>query len=78
MSGPATSEPTTQRDLLYSGVEDDLRASVRKLLSVRSGSAAVLARCESAEPYDLGLWQTMTAELGLAGVLVPEELGGAG
>ncbi len=72
------SEPTTQRDLLYSNVEDDLRASVRKLLNNRSGSAAVLARCESAEPYDLRLWQTMTAELGLAGLLVPEEFGGAG
>ncbi|MGH3909427.1 MAG: acyl-CoA dehydrogenase family protein [Pseudonocardiaceae bacterium] len=72
------SEQTTQRDLLYSGVEDDLRSSVRKLLSVRSGSAAVLARCESADPYDLELWQTMTAELGLAGLLVPEEYGGAG
>jgi len=78
VSGPAMSEPLPQRDLLYSGVEDDLRASVRKLLSVRSGAAAVLARCESAEPYDLGLWQTITAELGLAGLLVPEELGGAG
>ncbi|MGH3907988.1 MAG: acyl-CoA dehydrogenase family protein [Pseudonocardiaceae bacterium] len=72
------SEPTTQRDLLYSGVEDDLRSSVRKLLSVRSGCAAVLGRCESAEPYDLRLWHTMTAELGLAGLLVPEEYGGAG
>ncbi|MGH4024611.1 MAG: acyl-CoA dehydrogenase family protein, partial [Pseudonocardiaceae bacterium] len=72
------SEPTTQRDLLYSDVEDDLRSSVRKLLTVRSRPAAVLARCEAAEPYDLKLWQTMTVELGLAGLLVPEEYGGAG
>ncbi|MGH3938557.1 MAG: acyl-CoA dehydrogenase family protein, partial [Pseudonocardiaceae bacterium] len=72
------SEPTTKRDLLYSTVEDDLRASVRKLLTDRSGPAAVLARCESAEPYDLALWQTMATQLGLAGLLVPEELGGAG
>ncbi|MGH3794825.1 MAG: acyl-CoA dehydrogenase family protein [Pseudonocardiaceae bacterium] len=70
--------PTTQRDLLYSGVEEDLRGSVRKLLSDHSGPAAVLARCESAEPYDLRLWQRMVVELGLAGLLVPERLGGAG
>ncbi|HEY2764268.1 MAG TPA: acyl-CoA dehydrogenase family protein [Pseudonocardiaceae bacterium] len=68
----------TQRDLLYSGVEEDLRSTVRKLLCDRSGPAAVLARCESAEPYDLGLWRIMTAELGLAGLLVPEQFGGAG
>lgn len=73
------SQPTsTQRDLLYSGEEEDLRASVRKLLADRSGPAAVLARCESAEPYDLGLWQTIAVELGLAGLLVPEDQGGAG
>lgn len=72
------SEPTTQRDLLYSTVEDDLRASLRKLLTDRGGPATVLVRCESAQPYDLALWQTMATELGLAGLLVPEELGGAG
>jgi alkylation response protein AidB-like acyl-CoA dehydrogenase len=70
--------PTSQLDLLYSGVEEDLRSSVRKLLTDRGAAAAVLARCESADPYDLPLWRTMTAELGLAGLLIPEELGGAG
>ncbi|MGH3913680.1 MAG: acyl-CoA dehydrogenase family protein [Pseudonocardiaceae bacterium] len=75
----STTQPSTaQRNLLYSDVEDDLRASVRKLLTDRGGPSAVLARCESAEPYDLALWQTMATQLGLAGLLVPEELGGAG
>lgn len=73
-----TPPPMTQRDLLYSTVEDDLRASLRALLTDRGGPSAVLARCESAEPYDLALWRTMAAQLGLAGLLVPEELGGAG
>jgi alkylation response protein AidB-like acyl-CoA dehydrogenase len=67
-----------ERDLRYSYVEEDLRSSVRKLLAARSAPATVLARCESADPYDLGLWHTLTAELGLAGLLVPEPLGGAG
>jgi alkylation response protein AidB-like acyl-CoA dehydrogenase len=78
VSQPTRTPSATQRDLLYSGEEEDLRASVRKLLSDRSGPAAVLARCESAEPYDLGLWQTIAVELGLAGLLVPESQGGAG
>ena len=66
---PMTSSP----DLLYSDVEDELRAAVRDVLTDRCPSSAVLARCESGEPYDLGLWRTLAVELGLAGLLVPEE-----
>jgi hypothetical protein len=78
VSEAEVSGPTPQRNLLYSDVEEELRATVRKLLHDRSGPTAVLGRCESAEPYDVPLWQTMTTQLGLAGLLVPEELGGAG
>ena len=65
-------------DLLYSDVEEELRASVRDLFGDKAGAASVLARTESAEPYDLKLWRTVAAELGLAGLHVPEELGGQG
>ncbi|GAA4864628.1 acyl-CoA dehydrogenase family protein [Saccharopolyspora rosea] len=65
-------------DLLYTEVEEDLRANVRRLLQERSDPNAVLARCESDEPYDLALWRTLAGELGLAALAVPEELGGAG
>ncbi|HKS49595.1 MAG TPA: acyl-CoA dehydrogenase family protein [Amycolatopsis sp.] len=65
-------------DLLYSEVEDDLRASVRALLADRAPATAVLARTESAEPYDLKLWRTLATELGAAGLAVPEKLGGHG
>jgi len=65
-------------DLLYSDVEDELRASIRALLTDRAGSAAVLARTESAEPVDTKLWRALAADLGCAGLAVPEALGGAG
>ncbi|GAA4887977.1 acyl-CoA dehydrogenase family protein [Saccharopolyspora cebuensis] len=65
-------------DLLYSEVEEDLRTNVRRLLQERSDWPSVLARTESDEPYDLALWRTLAGELGLAALLVPEELGGAG
>ncbi|WP_158893650.1 acyl-CoA dehydrogenase family protein [Amycolatopsis anabasis] len=65
-------------DLLYSDVENDLRASVRDLLGDRADAAAVLARVETAEPYDLKLWRTLAGDLGAAGLAVPEELGGQG
>ncbi len=65
-------------DLLYSDVEEELRASVRSLLTARAGFEAVLARVESPEPVDLKLWRSLAADLGVAGLPVPEAEGGAG
>jgi len=64
--------------LLYSEDEEDLRAAVRKLLADRSPWQAVLNRVDSGEPYDTGLWHTLTAEIGCAGLPVPADRGGAG
>ncbi|WP_049576531.1 acyl-CoA dehydrogenase family protein [Nonomuraea sp. SBT364] len=63
--------------LLYSEVEEELRAAVRGLLADRCPPAAVLERAES-DPYDLDLWKTLAGEIGVAGLLIPEEHGGAG
>ncbi|MDT7801253.1 MAG: hypothetical protein QOI78_4686 [Actinomycetota bacterium] len=65
-------------DLLYSDVEEDLRASVRDLLKAKADAASLLARIETAEGYDLKLWRTLAADLGVAGLAVPEERGGHG
>ncbi len=65
-------------DLLYSEAENDLRQAVRALFSERCRQADVLTRTESSEPYDLQLWHALAAELGGAGLLVHESLGGAG
>ncbi|GAA2617963.1 acyl-CoA dehydrogenase family protein [Dactylosporangium fulvum] len=61
-------------DLLYSEVEEELRASVRSLLDDRVD----LSRLEGPEPVDLKLWRTLAADLGFAGLPVPESAGGAG
>ena len=65
-------------DLLYTGVEDDLRRSVRDMLAQRSPVSRVLAHCEGGEAYDAALWRVVAADMGLAGLLVPERHGGAG
>ncbi len=64
--------------LLYSEVEEDLRAAVRKVLADRSPWQAVLARLDGDEQYDAGLWRTLAADVGCAGLPVPAERGGAG
>lgn len=65
-------------ELLYSDVEEDLRSSVHDLLADRCAPEKLLANAESANPYDLQLWATLTAELGTAGLPIPEHLGGQG
>ena len=65
-------------DLLYGEAEEELRAAVRDLFKERADWSAVLARTETSEPYDTGLWRVLAAEVGCAGLLIPESHGGAG
>ncbi|MDQ3405356.1 MAG: acyl-CoA/acyl-ACP dehydrogenase [Actinomycetota bacterium] len=62
-------------NLLYTDVEDDLRASVRALLSARADG--FLARVESDSPHDLDLWRELAA-IGANSLHVPESAGGQG
>src|SRR5580704_4641008 len=65
-------------DLLYSETERDLAAALSDLLADRAAPADVIARTERTEAYDVKLWRTVAAEIGIAGLLIPEALGGAG
>jgi alkylation response protein AidB-like acyl-CoA dehydrogenase len=65
-------------DLLYSEAETELRAAVRALLADRAAWRDVLARTETSESYDTGLWRVLAADVGCGGLIVPEAQGGAG
>jgi alkylation response protein AidB-like acyl-CoA dehydrogenase len=65
-------------DLLYSDAERALSDALTSLLADRGGAEAVIKRIESAQPYDDKLWEAVAADLGLAGLLIPEADGGAG
>ena len=65
-------------DLAYGEQENELRSAIRSVLDDRSPFEAVLARTESAHTYDTVLWKTLGADIGCAGLLIPESLGGAG
>ncbi|MGC2998993.1 acyl-CoA dehydrogenase family protein [Streptomyces sp. G35A] len=69
---------SAQPDLLYSEEEEALRAAVRDLLTDRCDPAGVITRTESAAPHDVSLWKALSGTMGLAGLLVPEELDGQG
>ena len=69
---------TPAADLLYSDTERTLASALADLLSSRAAATDVLARTEQPETYDTKLWRTVAAEIGIAGLLIPEPLGGAG
>jgi alkylation response protein AidB-like acyl-CoA dehydrogenase len=77
---PLRAEAEDFPDLLYSETERALARVLRSLLADRCAADKVLARTELGprQAYDDGLWQAVAAELGLAGLLIPERDGGAG
>jgi len=70
--------PASGPDLLYGEDETDLRDAVRSLLEDRAQWRDVLARTQTMQTCDTGLWRTLAAQVGCAGLLVPQAQGGAG
>ncbi len=77
-AAPAASPGSRLPDLTYTEQETQLRSAVRSVLEEKAEAAAVLARTETPDTYDTGLWRTLAADIGCAGLLIPEGYGGAG
>jgi len=58
--------------------QQELVALVRGILSQRADSAAIRRALASDERFDVDLWRLLCEEIGIAGMAVPEEYGGAG
>ena len=69
---------SAEPDLRYSDVEETLRDSVRAALAAYCPWPKVLAHTEGDDPHDRKAWAMLAAEMGLAGLLIPESMGGAG
>lgn len=63
--------------LILDETQQDLQEVVRQIVSQSSGSEAVRQVMDSDLGYDENLWALM-GEMGLLGLVIPEELGGAG
>jgi alkylation response protein AidB-like acyl-CoA dehydrogenase len=64
--------------LILTAEEQALADSVRKFVADRSPLTSLRQLISSGEPYDADVWKQMTAQLGLAGLTIPEEYGGVG
>jgi alkylation response protein AidB-like acyl-CoA dehydrogenase len=69
---------STPLALLDTDVETDLRHTVRDLLIDRCPAEAVRATYDGDRSIVTRLWKALGIDLGLAGLLIPEEQGGAG
>jgi alkylation response protein AidB-like acyl-CoA dehydrogenase len=65
-------------ELVVTEEQRELRDALRRFFADRSPSAEVRRLMETAEGYDPKMWAQMAEQLGLQGLAVPEEHGGAG
>lgn len=65
-------------DIRFSDEHEELRRTIRQFLAAESDEQAVRAAMASERGHDPKLWARMAQDLGLAGLIIPEEYGGAG
>jgi len=58
--------------------QDELRKTVRQFLDAKSPETAVREQMETDTGFDPAVWSQMGEQLGLQGLIVPEEFGGSG
>ena len=65
-------------DYVFVAEQEALRSTLRALLTQHADEAAVRATMESESGYDETLWHRLANEVGLHGLAIPTEYGGAG
>jgi alkylation response protein AidB-like acyl-CoA dehydrogenase len=58
--------------------QEELRKTVRQFLEAKSSEAAVREQMETDNGFDAAVWSQMGEQMGLQGLIVPEEFGGSG
>ncbi|MCP3911916.1 MAG: acyl-CoA/acyl-ACP dehydrogenase [Actinomycetia bacterium] len=62
----------------FSEEQEQLRGFVRSFLEEKSAEAAVREQMDTEQGYDNAVWSQMGEQMGLQGLIVPEEYGGQG
>jgi alkylation response protein AidB-like acyl-CoA dehydrogenase len=65
-------------NVAFSREQDEFRHSLRRFLADKSPAAEVRRLMEDGQGYDPQVWKQMADQLGLQGLAIPEEFGGAG
>ena len=62
----------------FSEEQEELRRFVRQFLEDKSPESAVREQMDTEKGYDDAVWSQMAEQLGLQGLIIPEEYGGSG
>jgi alkylation response protein AidB-like acyl-CoA dehydrogenase len=62
--------------LILTAEEEQFRDSVRRFVAERSPLSKLRELMNSGHPYDASVWKQISAQLGLAGLIIPAEHGG--
>lgn len=65
-------------DAAFTAEQHEIRRTLRELLARSAGPDAIPAAVRTAEGYDPVLWRRLAGDLGLPGLALAEEYGGAG
>jgi len=65
-------------NLAFSEEQEELRRAVRRFLDDKSPETEVRRLMETTDGYDVAVWKQMAEQLGLQGLVIPEEHGGSG
>ena len=58
--------------------QEELRKTTRQFLEAKSDEAAVREQMDTEAGYDAAVWSQMGEQMGLQGLVIPEEFGGSG
>ena len=62
----------------FSDEQEELRKVVKDFLNAKSSEATVRELMETESGYDEAVWSQMGEQMGLQGLIIPEEFGGSG
>ncbi|MET7939147.1 acyl-CoA dehydrogenase family protein [Streptomyces sp. NPDC005302] len=65
-------------DARLTAEQEEIRRTLREVLAKRCGPDDLRAAAHSPEGHDRALWETLSRQLGLAGLALPERYGGIG
>jgi alkylation response protein AidB-like acyl-CoA dehydrogenase len=72
------SEPARRIQFAFTDEQDQFRSAIRRFLHDKSPTTEIRRLMASAEGYDPQVWRQLSDELGLPGIHIPEQYGGAG
>ncbi|MEN9644637.1 MAG: hypothetical protein RL238_1306 [Actinomycetota bacterium] len=75
---PAERATITAMNFAFTEEQEELRKTVRQFLEAKSAEEAVREQMETEAGFDAAVWSQMGEQMGLQGLIVPEEFGGSG